>query len=115
MREDFNETGQLEICGAMNKEMRHSPDRLGWDNLAAEALDLAWLMPPGPERNEALKLASQASIHFRRPRISLCKTGKAAKVNTAGVACLTVATMLIEKRAKVACTHNGWGRPRMHL
>ena len=42
----------------MSKETQRSPDRLDWDNLAADALELARLMPPGPERNEALKLAS---------------------------------------------------------
>jgi hypothetical protein len=42
----------------MNKETQRSPDRLDWDNLAADALELARIMPPGPERNKALKLAS---------------------------------------------------------
>jgi hypothetical protein len=79
MREDFNETGQLEICGAMNKEMRHSPDRLGWDNLAAEALDLAWLMPPGPERNEALKLASQLRSTADARGLVFAKRGRPRK------------------------------------
>jgi hypothetical protein len=43
----------------MGKEKQRSPERLDWDDLAADALELARLMPPGPERNEALKLASQ--------------------------------------------------------
>jgi hypothetical protein len=42
----------------MSKEIQRSSNRLDWDNLAADALELARLMPPGPERNEALKLAS---------------------------------------------------------
>jgi hypothetical protein len=42
----------------LNKETRHSPDRLDWDTRAADALELARLMAPGPERSEALKLAS---------------------------------------------------------
>ena len=42
----------------MSKETQRSPDRLDWENLAADALELARLMPPGPERHEALKLAS---------------------------------------------------------
>jgi hypothetical protein len=42
----------------MGKETQRSPNRLDWDNLAADALELARLIPPGPERNEALKLAS---------------------------------------------------------
>jgi hypothetical protein len=40
-------------------ETQRLPDRLEWDNLAADALEPARLMPPGPERNEALKWASQ--------------------------------------------------------
>ncbi len=43
---------------ALSKETRRSPDRLDWDTRAADALELARLMVPGPERNEALKLAS---------------------------------------------------------
>jgi hypothetical protein len=40
------------------KESHRSSDRLEWDIRAADALELARLMPPGPERNQALKLAS---------------------------------------------------------
>jgi len=43
----------------MSMETQRVPGRLDWDNLAADALELARKMPPGPERNEALKLASQ--------------------------------------------------------
>jgi hypothetical protein len=43
----------------MSKETPHLPDRRDWDDLAADALELARLMPPGPECSEALKLASQ--------------------------------------------------------
>ena len=43
----------------MSKETQRLLDRLDWDNLAADVLELARLMPPGSERNEALKLASQ--------------------------------------------------------
>jgi hypothetical protein len=42
----------------MDKETQRSPDRIDSDILAADALERARLMPPGPERNEALKLAS---------------------------------------------------------
>jgi hypothetical protein len=42
----------------MSRETQRSLDRLDWDNLAADALELARLIPPGSERNEALKLAS---------------------------------------------------------
>ena len=41
----------------MGNETQLSPDRLNWGNLAADALELARQMPPGHERNEALKLA----------------------------------------------------------
>jgi hypothetical protein len=41
-----------------SKELKRSPNRLDWDILAEEALELARLMAPGLERNEALKLAS---------------------------------------------------------
>ena len=44
----------------MSKETQRSfdRDRLDWDVDAADALELARQMAPGPERNEALKLAS---------------------------------------------------------
>src|SRR5258708_9398423 len=44
---------------AMSQQTHCSHDRLDWDNLAADALELARLLPPGPERNDALKLATQ--------------------------------------------------------
>jgi hypothetical protein len=42
----------------MSKETQRSSERLDWDTLAAHALELARLIPPSLERNEALKLAS---------------------------------------------------------
>lgn len=42
----------------MSKETQRSTARFDWDTRAADALEQARLMPPGPERNEALKLAS---------------------------------------------------------
>jgi hypothetical protein len=57
MREGFSKSRQLEIREAMKKETRCSRDRLDWDKLATEALELARVMAPGPERNKALKLA----------------------------------------------------------
>jgi hypothetical protein len=44
---------------AMSKETQHSfeRERVDCDVAAADALELARQMPPGPERNEALKLA----------------------------------------------------------
>jgi hypothetical protein len=57
LSEDFNKSRQLKLHAAMSKEKQRSPDRLDWDHRAADALELARLMPPGPERSEALKLA----------------------------------------------------------
>jgi hypothetical protein len=42
----------------MSKETQRSSERLDWDTLAAHALELARLIPPSLDRNEALKLAS---------------------------------------------------------
>jgi hypothetical protein len=47
-----------DLCEVMSKKTPRSPDRLEWDNRAADALELARAMPPGPERSEALKQAS---------------------------------------------------------
>jgi hypothetical protein len=44
--------------GALSNETRRSTGRYDWGVLAVDALELARRMPPGPERNEALKLAS---------------------------------------------------------
>jgi hypothetical protein len=57
MREGVSRFRQLDIRAAVKKEMQCSGDRLVWDKLATEALELARVMPPGRERNEALKLA----------------------------------------------------------
>ena len=48
LSEDFNKSRQLELYAAMSKEKRRSLDRFDWDNRAADALELARLMPPGP-------------------------------------------------------------------
>jgi hypothetical protein len=60
------------LRGAMSKDKRRLPDRLDWDNLAADALELSRLMPPGRERDEALKLASPlrctADVRGGKPR-----------------------------------------------
>ena len=39
------------------KETQREPDRIAQEILANDALERARLLPPGPERNEALKLA----------------------------------------------------------
>ena len=41
----------------MSKETQRSSDRFDWDVAAADALEQARQMAPGPERNEALKQA----------------------------------------------------------
>jgi len=43
---------------ATMKETQRAPDRIDQEMLAADALERARLLPPGPERNEALKRAS---------------------------------------------------------
>ena len=52
------------------------PDRLDWDNLAADALELARLMLPGPERSEALKLASRLRCTADARGLIFAKRGK---------------------------------------
>jgi hypothetical protein len=42
----------------MSKDTEPAPARVDQEILAADALERARLLPPGPERNEALKLAS---------------------------------------------------------
>jgi len=42
----------------MSKKLQRAPDRIDREISAADALEKARLLPPGPERNEALKLAS---------------------------------------------------------
>jgi hypothetical protein len=54
---DFCMTGSV-ANKTMNKEIQPPPDRIDQEILAADALERARLLPPGPERNEALKLAS---------------------------------------------------------
>ncbi len=103
----------------MNKKPRCSPDRLAWDNLAAGALELARQMPPGPERNEALKLAGQlrstADAVFPRrvgresKRHSGC-LGSIARRRYAGGSVLTRVEMVALIRASFTIgNHFVWG------
>jgi hypothetical protein len=55
------------------------PGRLDWDNVAADALELARMMPPGPERNEALKLASQLRCVADARGLIFAKRGRPRK------------------------------------
>ncbi len=65
----------------MSKETQRLPDRLDWDIRAACALELARLMPPGPERNEALKLASRLRCTADARGLIFAKRGQASKAN----------------------------------
>jgi hypothetical protein len=60
----------------MSKETQRLPDRRDWDDLATDALELARLMPPGPERSEALKLAGQLRCTADAPGLVFAKRGR---------------------------------------
>jgi hypothetical protein len=51
------------------KEAQRAADQIDREILAADALELARLLPPGPERNEALKRAGRlrSSLESRGP------------------------------------------------
>jgi hypothetical protein len=76
---DFNKSRKPELCEAMIKETRRLPAWLDWDKLAAEALELARLMPPGRERNKALKLASQLRCTADARGLIFAKRGRPRK------------------------------------
>ena len=46
------------LLGMMSKKAQRASDRIDREILAADALERARLLPPGLQRNEALKLAS---------------------------------------------------------
>jgi hypothetical protein len=48
----------VRLVAIMGKEIQRGSDRIDREMLAADALERARLLPPGPQRNEALKLAS---------------------------------------------------------
>jgi hypothetical protein len=54
---------------AMMKETQRASDHIDQEILAADALEQARLLPPGPERNEALKHASllRCTVDSRGP------------------------------------------------
>jgi hypothetical protein len=54
---------------AMMKETQRAPDQIDQEILATDALERARLLPPGPERNEALKRASllRCTVDSRGP------------------------------------------------
>jgi hypothetical protein len=63
----------------MSMDKQRLPGRLDWDNVAADALELARMMPPGPERNEALKLASQLRCVADARGLIFAKRGRPRK------------------------------------
>ena len=46
----------------MSKETQRSSDRFDWDAAAADALEQARLMAPGPARNEALNWLARFGV-----------------------------------------------------
>ena len=70
---------QQELRGAMSKETQRSSDRFDSDVAAADALEQARLMAPGPERNEALKLASSLRCTADERGVVFAKRGRPRK------------------------------------
>jgi hypothetical protein len=70
---------QQEFRGAMSKETQRSSDRFDSDVAAADALEQARQMPPGPERNEALKLASSLRCTADERGVVFAKRGRPRK------------------------------------
>ena len=63
----------------MSKETPHGPDRVDWEIRAADALERARLLPPGPERNETLRLAGQLRSTANSQGLVLAKRGRPRK------------------------------------
>jgi len=65
----------------MRKESQHSSDRdrMDLEVAAADALELARQMAPGPERNEALKLASALRCSADERGVVFAKRGRPRK------------------------------------
>lgn len=65
----------------MSKQTQRSSDRdrLDRDVAAADALELARQMAPGPERNEALKLASSLRCTADERGVVFAKRGRPRK------------------------------------
>jgi hypothetical protein len=70
---------------AKHGETRRSFDRREWDMIAAEALELARRLPPGPERSEALKAAGRLRHSADARDIAFCQARPAAKVASSDV------------------------------
>jgi hypothetical protein len=76
---DFNKSRQRELGGAMSKETQRSPYVLDRDIRAADALELARLMHPGPERNVRLKVANLLWCAADRTGLIFAKRGSPRK------------------------------------
>lgn len=63
----------------MSKESQRLSDQFDWDAAAADALEQARLMSPGPERNEALKLASSLRCTADERGVVFAKRGRPRK------------------------------------
>ena len=63
----------------MNKEVQRAPSRIELEIRAADALERARLLPPGPERNEALKLASLLRCNLDSQGLVFAKRGRPRK------------------------------------
>jgi hypothetical protein len=61
----------------MNKEMQY--DRIDQEIRAADALEQARLLPPGPERSEALKLAGLLRCTADSQGLVFAKRGRPRK------------------------------------
>jgi hypothetical protein len=65
----------------MSKDTQRSSerDRLEWDEAAADALEIARQMAPGPERNEALKIAGALRRSADERGVVFAKRGRPRK------------------------------------
>jgi hypothetical protein len=63
----------------MRADTPRSSDRHEREKLASEALELARKLPPGPERNDALKSASQLRCSADALGIVFAKRGRPRK------------------------------------
>jgi len=65
----------------MSKDTQRSSERerLDWDEAAADALEIARQMAPGPERNEALKVAGALRRSADERGVVFAKRGRPRK------------------------------------
>jgi len=63
----------------MRRERRRSIERLDCELRAAEALELARLLPPGQQRSEALKAAGRLRCHADSYGVVFAKRGRPRK------------------------------------